>query len=266
MKNYKQWVTTGVALGIVGVLAGCATSGNTDMSLGSIGTRNISESKATLNVANTSQPTNIVTKPVHRPNPENTSTSTAATSPTSPTSTTRTDTSHRTADHGEGMGQQSGSKSATAGYLTGLKRVTYSSSKVQNIMQLSQEQGITAYVPAKMGGPSGYYVPGLVSKDLSHSMSIGFEDMTFYEAASWTDIRQSLSPRSGSLTILIGGRYTLTGTEQGQWYTLEYSDGARSDLFVLHRGGTWIAVVPNPAKSTIPSLVQAVAETLQPIS
>ncbi|MCF8564189.1 hypothetical protein LLE49_05470 [Alicyclobacillus tolerans] len=233
MIRHKEWPTVGLALSIVGILAGCATAGNTTSS-------KVTNSGAT----STSQSNPNLT---NNSAPQQTNGSTYTT-------------------ENQSSGQQSGTKSATAGYYKGLKTVTYSSAETQKIKQISQQQGIRAYVPDQMGGPSGYYVPGRVTKGSSHSMRLQFEDMTFYEAPSWKDIKQALSPQSGSVSILNGGSYTLSGKEEGQWSTLKYSDGARSDIFVLHKGSTWVGIVPNPAKSTIPSLVQAVAETLQSIS
>lgn len=180
--------------------------------------------------------------------------------------TTVVNSNSKTSSSSQTPGQQSGTQSGTAGYYKGLQTVQYSSAETQKITQMAKQQGLTAYVPAKMGGPSGYYVPGSVSQGTAHSIKVPFEDMAFYEAPSWQDIQQALSPQSGSVSVLTGGSYTLSGGEHGQWYTLKYSDGARSDIFVLQEGSTWVGIVPNPAKSTIPSLVQAVAQTLKPIS
>ncbi|QSO45854.1 hypothetical protein [Alicyclobacillus mengziensis] len=232
MKRHKQWLTAGLALSIVGVLAGCATTGNTQVNKS--GTTNTSQSQSNSTNDTSGQPSNVTNK----------------------TSTVENQAS----------GQQSGTKSATAGYYKGLKTVTYASAETQKIKQISQQQGITAYVPGKMGGPSGYYVPGNAAKGSSHSITISFEDMSFYEAPSWQDIKQALSPKNGSIDVLAGGSYMLSGNKQGQWYTLKYSDGARSDIYAFQEGNTWVGIVPNPAKSTIPSLVQAVAQTLRPIS
>lgn len=244
MKRYKQLATAGVALSIVGVLAGCGTGNSSTPMTNNSGSSNVALSPAN----NTSQQTSDTNTSINN------------------TSKPTTDTNSTNTSQNQDSGQKSGTQSATAGYYKGLKKVTYSSTEVQKIKQTSQQQGITASVPDKMGGPSGYYVPGRVQKGSNHSMSLNFEDMTFYEAPSWQAIKHSLTPQSGSISILNGGSYTLSGKEQGQWYTLKYSDGARSDIFVVQEGNTWVGIVPNPAKYTIPSLVQAVAETLKPIS
>lgn len=245
MKRYKQLATAGVALSIVGVLAGCST-GNSSV------TNESSATNVTQSAANTAS--------------QQTSNSSATNMTTTNVSKPTNDTNTANTSQNQDSGQKSGTQSGTASYYKWLQKVTYSSTKVREIKQTSQQQGITAYVPDKMGGPSGYYVPGEVQKGSNYSMSLNFEDMTFYEAPSWQAIKQSLTPQSGSISILDGGSYTLSGKKQGQWYTLQYSDGARSDIFVVHEGNTWVGIVPNPAKYTIPSLVQAVAETLKSIS
>ncbi|MCI0184914.1 hypothetical protein [Sulfoacidibacillus ferrooxidans] len=165
------------------------------------------------------------------------------------------------------VGQRSGSKSGTEEDYKTLNVVEYSSSEIIKLQNIAHQQSIKAYIPSKMGGPSGWYVPGAPA-GADHAETIPFEDMSFYEASSWNGLIQSsyFTSTKSKLTIDRGGSYTLSGGQQGQWYTLKYSDGAREDLFVLREGNTWVGIVPNAAKSTIPELVQAVAETLQPMS
>lgn len=100
-----------------------------------------------------------------------------------------------------------------------------------------------------------------------HVIVLPFEDMSFYEASSRNDLISFFTyPHYPNYKLAIdkGGSYTLSGGEHGQWYTFKYSDGVRFDLFVFQEGDTWMGIEPNSAKYTIPELVQAVAETLQP--
>lgn len=163
--------------------------------------------------------------------------------------------------------QKSGTKAATQQDYQTLSVVTYSSTEMQKLRDISQQAGVKVYVPHKMGGPSGYYKPA-APQTADHVALLSFEDMSLYEASSWKSLIGSSYFTSSNQTPVVsqGGSYTLSGGEQGQWYTIHYSDGARTDLFVVKQGNTLIGIEPNSAKYTIPSLVQAVAETLQPIS
>lgn len=158
----------------------------------------------------------------------------------------------------------SGSKTATSQDYQTLNTVKYSTSETEKIDALSKQQGVTVYIPSKMGGPSGWYVPG-TPKSSNHVVEVPFEDMSFYETSSWTNLIGYFSSSNHKPAIDKGGSYTLIGGAHGQWYTFKYTDGARFDLFALQEGNTWIGIEPNPAKYTIPELVQAVAETLQPL-
>lgn len=156
------------------------------------------------------------------------------------------------------------SKTATQQDYQTLNTVKYSASETEKIDALSKQREVKVYIPTKMGGPSGWYVPGTPNGS-NHVVVVPFEDMSFYEASSWTNLIGYFSSSNHKPAIDKGGSYTLTGEEHGQWYTFKYSDGARCDLFALQEGNTWIGIEPNPAKYTIPAHVQAVAETLQPV-
>ncbi|WDL98878.1 hypothetical protein [Alicyclobacillus sp. ALC3] len=161
-------------------------------------------------------------------------------------------------------GVASGSKTATTQDYQTLNTVKYSTSETSKIDALSKQQGVKVYIPSKMGGPSGWYVPGTPNGS-NHVVVVPFEDMSFYEASSWTNLIGYFSSANEKPAIDKGGSYTLIGGAHGQWYTFKYTDGARFDLFALQEGNTWIGIEPNPAKYTISELVQAVAETLQPV-
>lgn len=163
--------------------------------------------------------------------------------------------------------QISGTQTATEQYDQILSAVTYSNIEMKKLNDLSQKEGVTVYIPRKMGGPSGFYKPS-APQAADHVVFLSFEDMSFYEASTWSGLIGSSYFTSSNQKPVVqqGGSYTLNHGGHGQWYTIAYSDGARCNLFVVKQGNTLIGIVPNPAKYTIPSLVQAVSQTLQPIS
>lgn len=161
-------------------------------------------------------------------------------------------------------GLSSTTKSATLRYYENLDHVNYSSVEMREIKAVSRQQHVKFYIPSKMGGPSGWYVPGS-PQGSKHVVFLPFEDMAFYEAPSWNTLIKSnyFNSPNVKLTIDKGGIYKVNKVESGQWYTLNYSNGAMRSLFILQKGTTWIGIEPNAAKVPILPLIQAVSKTLE---
>ncbi|GLG01217.1 hypothetical protein Alches_12560 [Alicyclobacillus hesperidum subsp. aegles] len=238
--KHKQWITAGLALSIVGMVAGCAT-GNSSTPV----TNNSASTNSTQSVTNnTAQQTNSTTV-------NNTTGNTNTSNPAGSNANSHSSGSVTTQSGGNGQP---------------LNALTYTKSQLSQIKQTAKNQSIqTPYALSKSGGNSGVYKLAQVSGK-NNVMKLTYENITVYEATYFDNISNALQALAKGNKMDQESSLTLSNGQKAQWWKITYSSGSIVYILTVQMNNTWIALMPPASQAPHKPLTQAIAATLTPVS